>query len=322
MNNFNNDDLPWIEKYRPKTLKEVIGHDIKIDVLKNMLAKKNIPHLLFYGPPGTGKTSTIIALAKDMYGNNYKNFVKELNASDDRGIDTVRNTIIDFCKRSTNRDNDIKIIILDEVDSMTFEAQNALRGVMEQYSKTTRFCLTCNNINFIISGLRSRCVEMKFHINHNDNSAEKILEIFKKESLNIDIETIKYIINIKNDYRSVINDIQIIACFNKNIKINDINQYLGIPNNNDIQEIFNICNNNNIINATKNITKIFKKNSWTINYLINVLFDIYINDTYKDIDKIRVDIEKFINITADVKHKINAGYDAEIYLAKLLTIFY
>jgi replication factor C subunit 3/5 len=316
-------DLPWIEKYRPKTLNDVIGHDIKISVLKNMLEKKNIPHLLFYGPPGTGKTSTIIALAKDLYGSNYKNFVKELNASDDRGIDTVRTTIIDFCKRSTNRNNDIKIIILDEVDSMTNEAQNALRGVMEQYNKTTRFCLTCNNINLIISGLRSRCVEMKFHITNDINSCIKIENIFKNENININTQIIQNMLNIKNDYRSVINDIQIISCFNNNITMEIIYDYLGIPNNNDIQNILDIIHNNDLIQANILINQIYKQNKWILNYLINRLMDIYIykNDiNFKNIKKINY--EKFINTVSDVKNKINSGYDSEIYLSKLILAFY
>ena len=151
--------LPWIEKYRPNSLDEMIDHSEKINTLKSLIDKNEMTHLLFYGPPGCGKTSLILACAKEMYGDQYLRYILELNASDDRGIDTVRKKIPDFVKTASNK---IRLVILDEADALTNDAQSALRRVIEDYSKNSRFCLICNNINKIISGLQSRCTKMRF----------------------------------------------------------------------------------------------------------------------------------------------------------------
>lgn len=161
----------WVEKYRPKTLDQVSSQDHTVNVLKKTLLHANMSHMLFYGPPGTGKTSTILALAKDLYGPDMiKSRVLELNASDERGIAIVREKVKNFAKTSvtTDRTNGeypcppYKIIILDEADSMTQEAQAALRRTMETYSKITRFCLICNYVTRIIEPVASRCSKFRF----------------------------------------------------------------------------------------------------------------------------------------------------------------
>jgi replication factor C subunit 3/5 len=123
-------EVPWSEKYRPKTLEEVAAHKDIIDTIKKLLAEDQLPHMLFYGPPGTGKTSTVLALAKQMYGKSIEAMTLELNASDDRGISIVRNEIQDFASTRTMMGNKFKLIILDECDAMTKDAQMALRRGM------------------------------------------------------------------------------------------------------------------------------------------------------------------------------------------------
>lgn len=148
-----------IEKHKPQTLDDIVGQSSIIETLKHYLHNKNIPNLLFYGKKGLGKTSTIHALCKDLYGDDYKKFVLELNASHERGINTIRTKVKNMAQSKTSQ---IKMIILDEADSMTKDAMFSLRMLMENYSHITRFCLICNYINKIIEPLRSRCTIFYF----------------------------------------------------------------------------------------------------------------------------------------------------------------
>lgn len=154
--------LPWVEKYRPSSLSELIAHDEIISILTKLIDTSRLPHLLFHGPPGTGKTSTIIACAKKMYGSNYHMMALELNASDDRGIDVVRDQIKEFAGTKKLFSSGIKLVILDEADAMTQDAQAALRRVIEKYTSNTRFCLVCNYVNKITPALQSRCTKFRF----------------------------------------------------------------------------------------------------------------------------------------------------------------
>ncbi|CCG81018.1 Activator 1 41 kDa subunit [Taphrina deformans PYCC 5710] len=182
----------WVEKYRPKTLDQVSSQEHTVNVLKKTLAHANMSHMLFYGPPGTGKTSTILALAKDLYGPEMiKSRVLELNASDERGIAIVREKVKNFAKTSVTADRTngeypcppYKIIILDEADSMTQDAQSALRRTMETYSKITRFCLICNYVTRIIEPLASRCSKFRFKPLDSEDTKARLEFIAREENV-------------------------------------------------------------------------------------------------------------------------------------------
>ena len=155
--------LPWIEKYRPSQLNDIIGNSNIINQFKSISKNGNMPHMLLVGPPGTGKTTSIICLAKELLGNNFAEGFLELNASNERGIDVVRNKIKDFCKKKLTLAEGIhKIIFLDEVESMTSIAQQALRRIIEQYTHNTRFSMACNSSNQMIEPIQSRCTIKRF----------------------------------------------------------------------------------------------------------------------------------------------------------------
>lgn len=155
-------NLPWVEKYRPKELQDLVSHEGIKETMLRFIETKNVPHCLFYGPPGTGKTSTVIACARQMYGSKYKSMILELNASDDRGIDVVREQIKTFASTKTIFNLGVKLIILDEADSMTNIAQAALRRIIEQYSKNVRFFIICNYVSKILPAIQSRCTRFRF----------------------------------------------------------------------------------------------------------------------------------------------------------------
>lgn len=209
--------LPWIEKYRPKNISEISSQSDVVATLRKSLESQNIPHLLFYGPPGTGKTSTILAIARELYGPKMiKERVLELNASDERGIDVVRHKVKSFAQIAVGRKKDenypcppYKIIILDEADAMTRDAQSALRRTMERYSKVTRFCLICNYISRIIAPVASRCAKFRFKSLDSESQISKLREIAGKERLEVDEEAYKTLVKVSGgDMRKAITLLQ------------------------------------------------------------------------------------------------------------------
>src|SRR5258706_4019893 len=198
-------NLPWIEKYRPNSLDEIIDHSEKIETLRALIRNKELTHLLFFGACGSGKTSMILAVAREMYGDQYKKYILELNASDDRGIETVSKKIPDFVQTTSNQ---IRLVILDEADAMTNDAQSALRRVIEKYSKNSRFCLICNNINKIIPGLQSRCTKMRFAYLDTNKIKSKIQIIIASENVKITEDALERLITINRDFRQILNTLQ------------------------------------------------------------------------------------------------------------------
>jgi len=152
----------WVEKYRPRKLSEVIGQKGIVERLSAYVKTRSMPHMLFAGPAGSGKTTCAIALARELYGENWRDNLIELNASDERGIDIVRGKIKDFARAASIGISDFKIIFLDEADALTSDAQAALRRTMERYTQTCRFILSCNYSSKIIEPIQSRCAVFRF----------------------------------------------------------------------------------------------------------------------------------------------------------------
>lgn len=199
---------PWVEKYRPQTLREIIGQEAITPRLQKYVEKRDLPNMMFAGHAGIGKTSAAIALAKDLFGEQYERNFLELNASDSRGIDVVRSTIKEFA-RTLAFNADFKIIFLDESDALTADAQQALRRTMEKYTKTCRFILSCNFSSRIIDPIQSRCVVFRFKPLSSKELTKQIKHIAEKEKIEIDEEAVNAIIYVCNgDLRKAINTLQ------------------------------------------------------------------------------------------------------------------
>ncbi|XP_020213520.1 replication factor C subunit 2 isoform X1 [Cajanus cajan] len=255
---------PWVEKYRPKQVKDVAHQDEVVRVLTNTLETGSCPHMLFYGPPGTGKTTTALAIAHQLFGPEfYKSRVLELNASDDRGINVVRTKIKDFAAvavGTNQRKSDypcppFKIIVLDEADSMTEDAQNALRRTMETYSKVTRFFFICNYVSRIIEPLASRCAKFRFKPLSEEIMSSRISYICKEEGLFLDAEALSTLSSISHgDLRRAITYLQSAArLFGSSISSENLISVSGVIPAKAVEALLKACKSGNFDLANKEV---------------------------------------------------------------------
>lgn len=266
------DHLPWIEKYRPGKLSEVKGHSDIITVLEKYGGISSMPHLLFYGPPGSGKTSTILAMARDFYGENVQSMVMEINASYDRGMDTITGKIKEFVETSSLTGKGVKLIILDEADALTAEAQSALRRIIEKHTKHARFCICCNYCNKISVPIQSRCTRLRFSGIDKNSLREKILEIKTKEKVLIDDSAIESIIDLSNgDARRVINILQTTHMRKTLITSDSVYKAEGRPLPSDMDIIFRSLMENSFKDSFRILREITRDNNYSITDIVTEL---------------------------------------------------
>lgn len=313
----NKETHPWVEKYRPNILNEIISHNHIITTIDKLINSNKLPHMIFYGPPGSGKTTTIMACARKIYGSNINSMVLELNGSDDRGINVVREQIKDFAGSKQLFNKGVKLVILDEADSMTYDAQFALRRVIENYTYNTRFCLICNYITKIISALQSRCTIFRFSPIKKDLILNKLEEVIEKENVKITDKAKKSIANIsEGDMRKAYNILQSVNMSFENIDDENVYECIGDPQPKDID---------NILNALINYD--FKE---CYNYIKNIkdskglaLIDIIKYITYK-LNDIQITKKQFIDLVknmAIIECNLTNSTNEDIQLCSLIGSF-
>lgn len=255
-------------------MSEVKGHSDILTVLKKFKGIHRSPHLLFYGPPGTGKTSTILAMAKEYYGIHMRGMVMEVNASDERGIEIVTGKIKSFVETHSFSGMDVKLVILDEADALTAEAQSALRRVLEKSTVGARFCLCCNYIGKISGPLQSRCTKFRFEGIDRESLREMALKIGDKEKLVFEEGAIDALLDLaKGDARRVINLMQssFLGCVNDSCSVEYLYRLAGSPLPSDIDEVFLVLLEKSFKDSFESITSLVKDKGYAVTDIVSDL---------------------------------------------------
>ncbi|KAA8538435.1 hypothetical protein F0562_028019 [Nyssa sinensis] len=311
---------PWVEKYRPQSLADVAAHRDIVDTIDRLTSEKRLPHLLLYGPPGTGKTSTILALARKLYGSQMQNMVLELNASDARGIDVVRQQIQDFASTqsfSFGAKTFVKLVLLDEADAMTKDAQFALRRVIEKYTKNTRFALIGNHVNKIIPALQSRCTRFRFAPLDPIHVAERLKHVIEAEGLDVPESGLAALVRLSNgDMRKALNILQSTHMASQQITEEAVYLCTGNPLPKDIEKISYWLLNESFAASFKQISEIkTRKGLALVDIVREVTMFVF---KIKMLPDVRVQL---INDLADIEYRLSFGCNDKLQLGSLIATF-
>jgi len=305
----------WIEKYRPATLNDVVGQREIVERLKNYVGAQSLPHLLFTGTAGIGKTTSAVALAREFFGENWQVNFRELNASDERGIDVVRNQIKQFARTAPIGDATFKILFLDEADALTNDAQSALRRTMENYAHTCRFILSCNYSSKIIDPIQSRCAIYRFKPLDREAITEELKRIAKNEGLTISEAAMDAIIYVaQGDMRKAINALQGAAIINSDISEDMIYEITSTAKPDEILELLHIILKGNFEAAENTLNELTVKRGIAPNELINQFYRTLVNDTTLD-RRLKVEL---ISHLGEADFRISEGADQNIQMEALM----
>lgn len=315
--------LPWVEKYRPKNSEDILLEPFIKDKIENILKSHSIPNMIITGEPGTGKTSTILFLAKEIYGDNYNDYVLELNASDDRGLSIINNTIIPFCKKNINTNDKLlhKLIILDEADSITIKAQNLLGNMLALYKKNTRIVFICNDCTQIIETIQSRCMIIKYSKINTENLYNKIKSILTLENIKYDDDAIYNLLYLSdNDIRQSINNLECIYYSFGYLSTENIYKLIDKPKPFYIVEILNYCYEGQYIKVINYVKELYNRG-----YTPNDILLTFMKCLMENNDKINVTEEvklKLYEIISLCYIRVNNGIDTLLQLCGCISKIY
>ena len=303
----------WTEKYRPKTLDDVVGQKHVTERLKSYVASRNMPHLLLTGPAGSGKATCSLALARGMFGDEWKGNFIALNASDERGIDVVRGKIKEFARTSPLGGAEFKIIFMDEADALTSDAQAALRRTMEKYSGICRFILSCNYSSKIIDPIQSRCAVFRFKPLTSDDVREFLQMIVTKENVDITDEAMVGLIHVaRGDMRRAVNSLQVAASLGKKVDLDLIYQTTGMASPEAVRNMLETALSGEFVKARNMLDETMitfgLSGQDIIRQIHSAIFDLTITDS----EKVRL-----MDKTGEIEFRIVEGSNERIQLEAL-----
>lgn len=304
----------WTEKYRPRTLSQIIDQEEIVSRLQEFVKRNAMPHCLFAGPPGTGKTTAALCLARDFFGERFQDVFMELNASDERGIDVVRTTVKEFARMASLSSVPFKILVLDEADNMTSDAQSALRRTMEKYTDTCRFILCCNYSGRIIEPIQSRCALFRFTPLPDEKIVENLHHIAKNEGVKFTETGLRSVVEVaEGDLRKGINTLQAASSMSKGITEEAVYQVVGRAKPTDVHDMLNHALKGDFIKAREELRHLLVRyglsGSEIVRQIHSEIFRLAITE------KKRIEL---IEAVGEIDFRLVQGGDEEVQLSALL----
>ncbi len=307
----------WVEKYRPQSLKEMVGQEGIVPLLQAYAERRSLPHLLFAGPPGTGKTTAALALARDLYGAEWRQNFMELNASDERGIETVRTTIKGYARTAPISGVGFKLLFLDEADNLTAEAQASLRRLMERYSGACRFILSCNYSSRIIDPIQSRCAVFRFRGLSPGQMRSQLERVATAEKKSVSPGAYEAILAAsQGDMRRALNLLQLAGTFSSTVTEATIREVAPVPLRTEIEELVRIALKGDFLAARDRLFRLFTDRGASGEDILRALHS-YLPDLPEELlspeEKIRL-----LEYLAEVDFRLAQGASERIQLESIL----
>jgi len=307
----------WTEKYRPVKFEEVVGQQEIIKRVKSLVQAMNIPHLMFAGPAGTGKSTLALIIVKQLFGDSWRENYLELNASDERGIDVVRQKVKDFARTKAIKNVPFKVIFLDEADALTKEAQQALRRTMENFTNTCRFIMSCNYSSSIIDPIQSRCVVFRFKLLEKKDISEVVKKIAERERLKVSDDAFQTLYEAsEGDCRRAINLMQATASISPDVNTEMINMISSSTKPSGIKVVLDYALAGDFVNARDRLLDVMLKESVSGQDIVKAM--------QKEIWNLQIEPEIKVRLTektGEIEFRITEGSDEFVQLQSLIASF-